>query len=107
MFLALALPNIFASLKTPCIRLDGEVYKDGSPYNRAHGKREVEALRLPFGCAVYSPPADTKGFPKGKLEGSREAGVIAGYKLSLGCIWDGGYVLVLVSLGACRHQYDG
>ena len=64
------------------IRSDGKVYKDGSPYHRAHGKGETTALRIPFGCAVYFIPADTKGFPKGKFEGSGEAGVIAGYNVS-------------------------
>ena len=49
-----------------------------SSYHRAHGKGETTALRIPFGCAVYFIPADCKGFPKGKFEGSGEAGVIAG-----------------------------
>ena len=77
---------------TSAIGLDGKVHKDGSPYHRAHGNGEVGALRLPFGCAVYFHPADTKGFPKGKFEGSGEAGVIAGYKMSPGYVWDGEYL---------------
>ena len=60
------------------IDVDGKVHKDGSSYHRAHGKGETTALRIPFGFAVYFIPADAKGFPKGKFEGSGEAGVIAG-----------------------------
>ena len=78
---------------TSVIGIDGKVHKEGSSYHRAHGKGETTALRIPFGCAVYFIPADTKGFPKGKFEGSGEAGVIAGYNMSPGYIWDG----VLVS----------
>ena len=63
-----------------------------SSYHRAHGKGETTALRIPFGCVVYFIPADTKGFPKGKFEGSGEAGVIAGYNLSPGYVWDGEYL---------------
>ena len=77
---------------TSAIGVDGKVFKDGSPYNRAHGKGEVDALRLPFGCAFYFTPADTKGFPKGKFEGSGEAGVIAGYNMSPAYAWDGEYL---------------
>ena len=77
---------------TSIIGLDGKVYQDGSPYNHAHGQGEVNALRIPFGCAVYFYPADTKGFAKGKFEGSGEAGVIAGYNMSPGYIWDGEYL---------------
>ena len=40
----------------------------------------------------YFIPADTKGFPKGKFEGSGEAGVIAGYNMSPGYVWDGEYL---------------
>ena len=64
---------------TSAIDVDGKVYRDGSSYHRARGKGETTALRMPFGCAVYFIPADTKGFPKGKFEGSGEARVIAGY----------------------------
>ena len=81
---------------TSVIGIDGKVHKEGSSYHRARGKGETNALRIPFGCAVYLIPPDTKGFPKGKFEGSGEAGVIAGYNVSPGYIWDGEYVLVLV-----------
>ena len=77
---------------TSAIGIDGEVYKDGSSYHRAHGKGETTALCIPFGCAVYFIPADTKGFPKGKFEGSGEAGVIAGYNTSPGYVRDGEYL---------------
>ena len=77
---------------TSVVGIDGKVYKEGSSYHRAHGKGETTALRIPFGCAVYFIPADTKGFPKGKLEGSGEAGVIAGYNMSPGYFWDGEYL---------------
>ena len=87
-----SLLNIFASLKTLAIGIDGKVFKDGSSYHRAHGKGETAALRIPFGCAVYFIPADTKVFPKGKFEGSGEAGVIAGYNMSPGHAWDGDYL---------------
>ena len=77
---------------TSIIGIDGKVYKDGSSYHRAHGKGETTALRIPFGCAVYFIPADTKSFPKGKFEGSGEAGVIAGYNMSPGYTWGGEYL---------------
>ena len=77
---------------TSAIGVDGKVHKEGSSYHRAHGKGETTALRIPFGCAVYFIPADAKGFPKGKFEGSGEAGVIAGYNMSPGYIWDGEYL---------------
>ena len=77
---------------TPAIGIDGKVYKDGSSYHRAHGQGETAALRIPFGCAVYFIPVDTKGFRKGKFEGSGAAGVIAGYNMSPGYVWDGEYL---------------
>ena len=82
----------FASLRTPLPSVLTEKYKDGSSYHRAHGQGEAVALRIPFGCAIYFIPADTEGFPKGKFEGSGEAGVIAGYNMSPGYVWDGGYL---------------
>ena len=83
----------FCSLEnTSIFGIDGQVYKEGSSYHRAHGKGETTALRIPFGCAVYFIPADTKGFPKGKFEGSGEADVIAGYNMSPGYMWDGEYL---------------
>ena len=49
----------------------------------------MDASRPPFRCAVYFTPADAKGFPKGKFEGSGEAGVIADYNMSPGYALDG------------------
>ena len=87
-----SLHNTFASLRTLATGTDRKVYKDGSSYHRAHGKGETTALRIPFGRAVYFIPADAKGFPKGNFKGSSEAGVIAGYNMSPGYVWDGGYL---------------
>ena len=86
--------NTFASLKTllPSVLTEKSIKTVRSSYHRAHGKGEVDALRIPFGCAVCFILAGTKGFPKGKFEGSGVAGVIAGYNMSHGYVWDGEYL---------------
>ena len=89
-----SLHNISASLRTllPSTLTGKSTKTVRSSYHRAHGKGETIAIRIPFGCAVYFIPADTKGLPKGKFEGSGEAGVIAGYNMSPGYVWDGEYL---------------
>ena len=63
-----------------------------TPYFLRHAEH-FEGKRLTFGCAVYFKPSPTKYTPD-KAEPTMQTGILVGYRLAPGGIWNGEYVVM-------------
>ena len=69
------------------------VVEGGSPWNKRRGQGNWVIPLLPFGCTVdFLPKPDTVK-AMAKFEPRAQPGVLVGYRLQLGALWKGEYLV--------------